>query len=248
MQEALLASRGDGPTRGPERQRGGRRKNSRPGTRGGAVKRKSSSAMKHENDENVVSIGNLNFETTLGALRKHVKGAISSGFGQVTIGERADGRSTGKATVIFRVREDADDAASALNGTELDGRTLTARLLGGGGGGGGGGAKKKVKKGPVTAGALDAELDDYKNANKPKTKKGGKTADDLEAELDAYMQGDKPTAAKKGQTTADDLDAELDAYNAAATKEIQTPGKEADADQVAPAVGDESAANNDDAA
>jgi RNA recognition motif-containing protein len=65
-------------------------------------------------------------------------------FGEVAeakvITDRNTGRSRGFGFVTYNVDEDADKAVSALNGTELDGRTIRVdvaqeRSRGGGGGG-----------------------------------------------------------------------------------------------------------------
>jgi RNA recognition motif-containing protein len=67
-------------------------------------------------------------------------------FGEVVeakvITDRNTGRSRGFGFVTYNADEDADKAVSALNGTELDGRTIRVdvaqeRSRGGGGGGGG---------------------------------------------------------------------------------------------------------------
>ena len=62
----------------------------------------------------------------------------------VVITDRETGRSRGFGFVTFANAEDADKAIGALNGTELDGRTINVneaqeRRGGGGGGGGRGG-------------------------------------------------------------------------------------------------------------
>jgi RNA recognition motif-containing protein len=65
-------------------------------------------------------------------------------FGEVVeakvITDRNTGRSRGFGFVTYNADEDADKAVSALNGTELDGRTIRVdvaqeRSRGGGGGG-----------------------------------------------------------------------------------------------------------------
>ncbi|KEP46803.1 heterogeneous nuclear ribonucleoprotein G RNA recognition motif protein [Rhizoctonia solani 123E] len=85
-------------------------------------------------------VGNLSWGTTDDSLRD-----VFSEYGQVTdiivMKDRETGRSRGFGFVTFSTEKEASDAAQALNGAEIDGRTLTvnpANARGGGGGGGGG--------------------------------------------------------------------------------------------------------------
>jgi cold-inducible RNA-binding protein len=87
-------------------------------------------------------VGNMSFSTTEDQLRE-----VFSQYGSVTkvqlIMDRETGRPRGFAFV--EMSDGADQAIQALNGTQLDGRTLTVNEAkpredrGGGGGGGGGG-------------------------------------------------------------------------------------------------------------
>jgi RNA recognition motif-containing protein len=88
-----------------------------------------------------IYVGNLSFDTTKEGLE-----ATFSEFGQVSnvaiITDRETGRSRGFAFVEMTDDQAADDAISALNGKDLDGRTLTVNEArpredrpGGGGGG-----------------------------------------------------------------------------------------------------------------
>jgi RNA recognition motif-containing protein len=88
-----------------------------------------------------IYVGNLSFNTTKEGLE-----AAFSEFGQVSnvavITDRDTGRSRGFAFIEMDDDRAADDAISALNGRELDGRTLTVNEArpredrpGGGGGG-----------------------------------------------------------------------------------------------------------------
>ncbi|MEX0703522.1 MAG: RNA-binding protein [Planctomycetales bacterium] len=90
-------------------------------------------------------VGNLSFNTTADGLRE-----AFSEFGTVTsasvVSDRETGRSRGFGFV--EMSDGADEAIRAMNGTELDGRTLTVNEArpredrpGGGGGGGGGGRR-----------------------------------------------------------------------------------------------------------
>jgi RNA recognition motif-containing protein len=87
-------------------------------------------------------VGSLSWGTNDDALREAfaVHGEISEA---VVISDRDTGRSRGFGFVTFEDDESADKAIAALNGTELDGRTIRvdvaqekSRNRGGGGGGG----------------------------------------------------------------------------------------------------------------
>ena len=89
-------------------------------------------------------VGNLSFETTEDQLQAAfaAHGSVQS---VAIIMDRQTGRSKGFGFVEMENDQEADDAMNALNGTELNGRTLTVsparerqRRPGGGGGGGGG--------------------------------------------------------------------------------------------------------------
>lgn len=89
-------------------------------------------------------IGGLAWETTEETLQK-----IFGEYGEVVevniVKDRENGRSRGFGFVQFAKAEEAQKAIDALNGTELEGRTLRVDLAkerkprrpGGGGGGGG---------------------------------------------------------------------------------------------------------------
>ncbi len=88
-------------------------------------------------------VGNLSFSTTEDALQ-----ARFGEFGQVdevaVISDRDTGRPRGFAFVTMTNDGEARAAVEALNGTDLDGRTITVnearpKTEGGGRGGGGGG-------------------------------------------------------------------------------------------------------------
>ncbi len=87
-----------------------------------------------------IYVGNLNYQTTEAELREAFEA-----HGQLSevrlITDRYSGRSKGFAFVEMPERNEAEAAIQALNGKELQGRTLTvneARARGEGGGGGGG--------------------------------------------------------------------------------------------------------------
>ena len=88
-------------------------------------------------------VGSLSWDTNDEGLRNafSVHGEISEA---IVISDRDTGRSRGFGFVTFDDDEAADKAVAALNGTELDGRTIKvdvaqAKQRSGGGGGGGGG-------------------------------------------------------------------------------------------------------------
>ena len=90
-------------------------------------------------------VGSLSWDTNDEGLRNAFSphGEISEA---IVISDRDSGRSRGFGFVTFDDDESADKAVAALNGTELDGRTIKVdvaqakqRSDGGGGGGGGGG-------------------------------------------------------------------------------------------------------------
>ena len=88
-------------------------------------------------------VGSLSWDTNDESLRNAfaVHGEISEA---VVVSDRDTGRSRGFGFVTFEDDEAADKAVAALNGTELDGRTIRvdvaqAKQRSGGGGGGRGG-------------------------------------------------------------------------------------------------------------
>ena len=91
-------------------------------------------------------VGSLSWDTNDEGLRNAfaVHGEVSEA---VVISDRDTGRSRGFGFVTFEEDEAADKAIAALNGTELDGRTIRVDVAqakqrsGGGGGGGYGGSR-----------------------------------------------------------------------------------------------------------
>ena len=90
-------------------------------------------------------VGSLSWDTNDEGLRNafSAHGEISEA---IVISDRDTGRSRGFGFVTFDEDESADKAVAALNGTELDGRTIKvdvaqAKQRSGGGGGGGGGGR-----------------------------------------------------------------------------------------------------------
>jgi cold-inducible RNA-binding protein len=92
-------------------------------------------------------VGSLSWDTNDEGLRNlfSAHGEISEA---VVISDRDTGRSRGFGFVTFEDDDAADKAVAALNGTELDGRTIRVdvaqakqRSGGGGGGGYGGGGR-----------------------------------------------------------------------------------------------------------
>ena len=96
-----------------------------------------------------IYVGNLSFQTT----ESDITSAFA-GYGSVEsvsiITDRDTGRSKGFGFVQMTEQVDADKAIAALNGTQLDGRTLTVneakpmvKREGGGGGGFRGGGRDR---------------------------------------------------------------------------------------------------------
>jgi len=94
-----------------------------------------------------VYVGNLSFHTTEDSLRAFVTEGGRSVSKVSLVTDRDTGQPRGFAFVDFASEADAQAAIGALNGTSLDGRTLTVNEArereprGGGGGGGGGGGR-----------------------------------------------------------------------------------------------------------
>jgi RNA recognition motif-containing protein len=93
-------------------------------------------------------VGSLSWDTNDDGLH----GAFSP-YGEITeatvVADRDTGRSRGFGFVTFSADEEAEKAVAALNGTELDGRTIKVDVAkprersGGGGGGGYGGGRDR---------------------------------------------------------------------------------------------------------
>jgi len=88
-------------------------------------------------------VGSLSWDTNDDALHRAFSphGEIAEA---IVVSDRDTGRSRGFGFVTFNEDEAADKALAALNGTDLDGRTIKvdvaqAKQRSGGGGGGGGG-------------------------------------------------------------------------------------------------------------
>ena len=97
---------------------------------------------------NKIYVGGLPYSTTEGQLQEifAAHGAVESAR---VITDKFTGRSRGFGFVEMGSDEEAQKAIEALNGTEVDGRTLTVnearpqeRRSGFGGGGGGGGGRR----------------------------------------------------------------------------------------------------------
>ncbi|XP_057788423.1 glycine-rich RNA-binding protein blt801-like [Salvia miltiorrhiza] len=94
-------------------------------------------------------VGGLAWATT-----EHSLEQAFSQYGQVVdskiINDRETGRSRGFGFVTFRDEQSMRDAIDAMNGQDLDGRSITvneAQSRGGGGGGGGGGFRGPRREG-----------------------------------------------------------------------------------------------------
>lgn len=95
-----------------------------------------------------IYVGNLSYDTDSSALQQ-LFGAHGNVQSAEVIADRMTGRSKGFGFVEMSSDDEAEAAINALNGQEVDGRTLTVneakpredRPRGGGGGGGGGGGR-----------------------------------------------------------------------------------------------------------
>lgn len=91
-----------------------------------------------------IYVGNLSFNTTQETLEQQF-GAYGQVEEAALVNDRETGRPRGFAFVTMANAEDAQKAIEALNGVDLDGRTITvneARPKPAGGGGGGGGHRR----------------------------------------------------------------------------------------------------------
>ena len=91
-------------------------------------------------------VGNLSFSTSNTDLEQ-MFGKVGTVLSSNIIEDRETGRSRGFAFVEMSSKEEAQNAISSLNGTEVDGRQLLVneakpRENGGGGGGGGRGGNR----------------------------------------------------------------------------------------------------------
>jgi RNA recognition motif-containing protein len=99
-------------------------------------------------------VGNLSFNTTESSLRSLFESTGRRVEDVSIVMDRDTGRPRGFAFVQMATPEDAQAAIEALNGRELDGRTLTVNEArpktggsGGGGFGGGGGGGRRFSGG-----------------------------------------------------------------------------------------------------
>ena len=94
-----------------------------------------------------IYVGNLSFDTTESDLKKafEAHGSVDSAN---LVSDRDSGRSRGFGFVEMSNNTEAEAAIQAMNGKELQGRSLTVNEArpredrGGGGGGGGGGGRR----------------------------------------------------------------------------------------------------------
>lgn len=98
-----------------------------------------------------IYVGNLSYQTTEDQLRQAFEA-----YGQVTsvniIKDKYSGESKGFGFVEMAGKEEAEEAMTALNGKELNGRNMNVsearpRKEGGGGGGGRGGDVRRPRRG-----------------------------------------------------------------------------------------------------
>jgi cold-inducible RNA-binding protein len=113
-----------------------------------------------------IFVGNLSFSTTEDELRQ-----IFEPFGQVDrvsiMTDRDTGRSRGFGFVEMASNEDGEKAITALNGSQVGGRTLNVNEArpkterAGGGGGGGGGFRDRGDRGGRGGGGGGGRRDRY---------------------------------------------------------------------------------------
>jgi len=113
-----------------------------------------------------IFVGNLSFSTTEDELRQ-----IFEPFGQVDrvsiMTDRDTGRSRGFGFVEMASNEDGEKAITALNGSQIGGRTLNVNEArpkterAGGGGGGGGGFRDRGDRGGRGGGGGGGRRDRY---------------------------------------------------------------------------------------
>jgi cold-inducible RNA-binding protein len=87
-------------------------------------------------------VGSLSFSTTSERLREAFAriGTVESAS---VVTDRDTGRSRGFGFVEMSTSEEANDAVSRLNGTDLDGRRIKVEIAKPGGGAGGGGGPRR---------------------------------------------------------------------------------------------------------
>jgi RNA recognition motif-containing protein len=87
-------------------------------------------------------VGSLSFSTTSERLREAFAriGTVESAS---VVTDRDTGRSRGFGFVEMSTSEEANDAVSRLNGTDLDGRRIKVEIAKPGGGAGGGGGQRR---------------------------------------------------------------------------------------------------------
>ena len=84
-------------------------------------------ASQAENEERVLYVNNLNYDTTESGLETAFKkyGTVE----RVAIGYRRDGRSLGNAQVQFKTKEEAEEAIKNMDQTEVDGRPIKVKVF-----------------------------------------------------------------------------------------------------------------------
>lgn len=80
-----------------------------------------------ENEERVLYVNNLNYDTTEASLKKEFEkfGNVE----RVAIGFRRDGRSLGNAQVQFKQKGQAQDAIDKMDGADVDGRPIKVKIF-----------------------------------------------------------------------------------------------------------------------
>ena len=83
---------------------------------------------RNEDYGHAVTLHNLSYKTKRYDVKTHISSILKHAFGRVDLQTKPDGTSAGRARVGFRSLREAEAAQKALDGSELQGRSLSARV------------------------------------------------------------------------------------------------------------------------
>jgi len=83
---------------------------------------------RNEDDGHAITLHNLSYTTKRYDVKTHISSILKHAFGRVDLQTKPDGTSAGRARVGFRSLREAEAAQKALDGSELQGRSLSARV------------------------------------------------------------------------------------------------------------------------